>query len=105
MSQAERLEILFADEEQSGFFDGGDGSRIVAAVENGEFGDGTAGTVNAQHLLASAGRSLEDADVAGLDHVHAGARVAFGEDHYSGGEFAGYGALGKESQFALGESA
>ncbi len=80
MRQTEGLKILFADEKQSGIVNRGDGCRISAAIEHGKLSDSTAGSINAQHLLTAAGGAFEDADMARLDYIEAGARLAFSED-------------------------
>src|SRR6266567_7344434 len=76
MGQAQCLEVLFTDKQQSGVIDSRYRRGIAPAIEDGKFGDGTAGTINTEYLFASVGRTLEDSDVAGVDDVESGARLA-----------------------------
>ena len=81
--QTQGLEILFADKQQSRFVNGGGGRRIASTIEHREFSDGTAWSVNAEHLFPAAGGAFEDADVAGFNHVEAGAGLAFTKNDFT----------------------
>ena len=104
VGETEGLEILFADEEQSGVVDGGDRCGIVAAIEDREFSDRTARAVDIEDLLASVDGSFEDANVPGFDDVEPGAGLSFREYDFSSGEGAGDGSLSEEDEFGVGES-
>jgi hypothetical protein len=102
MSQTQGLKILFAYEEKCGVADRGSRCGVGSSVENGQLGDGTAGAVNAQYLLASAGGALENSDLAALDHIESGTGLAFPEDGLARRVVARDGALGKKTQLVVG---
>jgi hypothetical protein len=83
MRQAEGLKVLFADEQQSRIVNRRDRRRIVPAIEHGELGDGTARSINAEHLFAAVGGAFEDADMASLNHIESGAGLAFTENDFT----------------------
>jgi len=80
---------------------GGSRGRVAAAIENRHLGDRTARAIDAEHLLAAAGRTLEDADASALHHVQPRARLTFAENHFSWSEIARHGAFGQELQFRI----
>src|SRR5579875_844537 len=104
MLQAQRLEVLLADEQQAAVGDGLCRGWIVAAVEHWQLGDRAARPVDGQHLLASAGRTLEDAHVARFDDVESGARLGLRKDQFSGTESALHDAGGEKREFLLAEA-
>lgn len=57
MSQTQRLEVLFADEEQSGIIDGRHRRRIIPSIKHRQFRDGTPGPIYAEHVLAARQKS------------------------------------------------
>ena len=77
MCETEGLKILFAYKQEADFVDRDSGRGIVAAVEDRQLGDGTARPINAEHVLSSARRTFEDADMSGDDYVHSSAGLAF----------------------------
>lgn len=84
VGQTQGLKVLFADEQQSRIVNRGDRCRIVPAIEYGEFGDGTARSINAEHLFPAIGGAFEDADMASLNHIESGAGLAFTENDLTG---------------------
>ena len=104
MRQTESLEILLPDKEQRGVIHRGSRGRVVAAIENRHFGDRTAGAIDAEHLLAAARRTLEDADVPALHDVQSRARLALAEHHFPGSEMARHGAFGQKLQLRIREA-
>src|SRR6516164_6750714 len=96
MSQAECLKILFTDKQKGGGIDGADRGGVVASVEDRKLCNGTARSFDAQHLLASTGRTLEDADMSGLDHVKSRTRFTLAENGVACRKPARHGALGQE---------
>src|SRR4051812_11387144 len=83
MRQAQSVKVLPADQQDRNVVDGRGGSRIRPAIEDGQLGDGVAGPVDTEHLLASARGALENANMAALDDIESGAGVALGEDQLS----------------------
>src|ERR1019366_8301613 len=103
MRQAECMKVLLTDKQQRGVVDRGHRGRVVPAIEDWHLGDGTAWPVNAEYLLASAGRALEDADVSGLDHVESRARLAFAENSFARREVTRHSPLRQESELRFSE--
>ena len=101
MGKAERLKILLADEKKQRILDCGYRSRIVAAVEYGQFSDRTPRTIDTEYLLAATRGRLENADLTALDDVHPGAKFPFAEDQLSGGKLAGNHALREKREFGI----
>src|SRR5579859_173239 len=84
MSQYQRLKILFAHKQQSRVIDGGDGCRIIAAIEDGKLSHRAARPLNPEYLLASTGGAFEDAHIPALDYVESAAGLAFAEHEFTG---------------------
>ena len=80
MLQAHGSKILARDEHEFGGIQGRGGSRVVATVKDGQFGDGAAGAFDGQNVLAAVGRGLKDSDAAGGDYVEARASIALGKE-------------------------
>jgi hypothetical protein len=104
MSQAQRLEILLADEQQSGMFYRSHRCRVISTIKHRQFGYRAAGPIDAQHLLAAVGRALENSDMPGLDHIQACARLAFLEDCFSRLIASRDGSLRQKAKFVLGQT-
>ena len=62
------------------------------------------GPINAEDLFTSARGTLEDADIAGFDHVQTRTRLAFGKNIFAGGEMTRHGTLGEKANLAFRES-
>src|SRR5215469_1423084 len=104
MSETESLEVLLADKQQGSIIDGGNGGWVVATIKDRQFGHGTARTVYAQHVLPTAGRTLEDANVTRLHNIQSGAGFAFAEHEFTCSVVAGNCVLDEKGQFILCES-
>lgn len=100
---AEGMKVAAGDEGDLGIFNGDGRSGIRAAVEDGEFGDGFAGKIDGEDLLAAADGGFEDADFATRDAMQAGARLAFREEQFAGAEELAHGAGGEGVQLGLGK--
>jgi hypothetical protein len=103
MFAAKILEILAGDEEHFRIDERGSRGGIIAAVENGEFGEGAAGAFDGEDLFAASGRHFEDANFAGGDEEKTGARVAFAEEQLTLAEAAMDDARGEGAHFGVGE--
>src|SRR5208283_5335031 len=101
MGQTQCLKILLTDKEQLGLVDSRHGRGIAPAIEDGEFGNGTAWTINAEYLFASIGRTLKDSHMAGLDDIESRARLTFAEHALPRRIAARQRTLRQKTQFAL----
>src|SRR5579864_7670200 len=104
MSETERLKIQLTHKKQNSLIDGGGGSWIVASIKNGKLSDGTAWTIDTEHLLASVGRALENPHIPSLHDVEAGARFTFTKNCFAGRVAAGNRALSQEVQLTCREA-
>src|SRR5947209_683294 len=96
MHQAQRMKILLADEIDTRVVYSRGGCRIIAAVEYRQLGHGTARPFNGQHLLASAGRALEDANMSGFHYEESRTGFVFRENDLARRIVPRNGALGQK---------
>ena len=104
MNQAQRMEILLADEINSGIADGSTGCRIGAAIEQRQFGHRAARAFNRQNLLAAIRRALEDAYMAALDNKQAGAGITFSKENLALVIVARHGPFRQKLEFSFSQS-
>src|SRR5579872_2200268 len=104
MREAERLEILLADEQERGVIDGGYRRGVIAPVKDRQFGHGAARSVHTEHVLPAARRTLEDADMARFHNVQSHTGLAFGKDNLARSMVAWNRALREKGQLVLGQT-
>src|SRR5437762_7038068 len=103
MHEAEGMEVLFADEVNSGIFCCRCGSRIITAIEERQFRNRAAGTFNCQDLLTTVRRAFEDSHTSALNDEQSSARIAFRKEKLAFLVMARYSPFGKESEFGFRE--
>ena len=79
MCETQGLKILLADKQKHRVLNRNDRCRIIAPIEDRQFGDRSAGTFDAKHLFAPSRRALEDANTARLHDKQARAGLALAE--------------------------
>src|SRR6516225_8009663 len=103
MSQTERVEILFTDEQQRGLINGGYRGGVIASIKHWKFGYGTARPIHAEHVLAPAGRTLEDAHVPRFHNVQTQAWLILTKDDLTRRIVTRNRALCEKSELVLGQ--
>ena len=96
MLHAECVKILARDEGDLRIFNGHGRGGETAAVEDGQLGDGLAGLVDGEDLLAAVDGGFEDADLAVGDDVEAVAGLVLREEQLAGFEVLAHGARGEQ---------
>src|SRR5438270_5896973 len=97
------MEILLADEVDSGVPQCRRGGWIIAAIKKRKLGNGAAGAFNGKDLLTAVGRTLEDPHTAALNHKQAGAGITFRKKQLALAVIARNGAFSKELEFSFSE--
>lgn len=92
---------LAREEPDHGGFEGDGRGRVRPAGEDRNGVEHLAGADELEDLFASLNRALDDLHPAGLEHVEAGRRLAFEEQHLTGGNFPGDGFARQECKRLL----
>src|SRR5262249_30005890 len=101
MSQAQCLKVLLADKKKRGIVDCGYRGRIVPSIEDGELRNGTPWPIDAEYLLPSASRTLENANVSRLNHIESCAWLTVAENGFTREKMSWHRTLSQKTKFRL----